>query len=206
MADGKEFLQTAYQVETVEQTRDFYQDWAKTYDSEIAENRYVTPARCATALAEFVLDKSAPLLDIGCGTGLSGEALTEAGFTTIDGCDLSSEMLGQAHARDVYRKLHEIDPDEPFPFHENTYTNIAAVGVIAPSHAPAELIDQALGILPSGGLFVFSLNDHSLEDPSFSARIAENFDTGQAILLFKEHGDHLLGIALMSTVYVMQKL
>jgi predicted TPR repeat methyltransferase len=40
------------------------------------------------------------LLDIGCGSGLSGEALTEAGHTWV-GCDISPAMLDVALEREV---------------------------------------------------------------------------------------------------------
>lgn len=206
MAEQKAFLQTAYEVENTDQTRTFYGNWAASYDQEIGENGYATPRRCADALAKFSPDKSLPVLDFGCGTGLSGLALREQGFDNIDGCDLSPEMLAVAGARTgLYRHLWEADVENPFPFDPGTYAAIQAVGVIAASHAPAETIDQILSVLPPEGLFVFSLNDHTLQDPAFEARVVENIDTGFARLLLKEHGDHLPGINLKSKVYILQK-
>lgn len=206
MAAKKTHLDTAYEVENIDQTREFYADWAETYDQEVLGHGYITPKRCAEALARFAPDKTAPVLDVGCGTGLSGRALSEAGFTTIDGSDLSPEMLEKARAlKGVYRRLWQSDLDDPFPFDPGTYAHIAAMGVIASSHAPPETIDQIIAALPSGGLFVFSLNDHTLQDPAFEARIAENVDTGTARLLFKEHGPHLPGYGLESNVYLLQK-
>jgi predicted TPR repeat methyltransferase len=206
MSDEKGLLHKAYTIENTDQARDFYQDWAETYDEEITRNGYSTPRRCAESLAQFAPDKSAPLLDFGCGTGLSALALKAAGFTTIDGSDLSPEMLKRAAKRqDLYRDLIETDVENPFDFPVGTYQAIAAIGVIASSHAPAETIDAALAALPADGLLVFSLNDHTLQDPEFEARIVENLDTGMARLLFKEHGDHLPGHDLGSNVYVMQK-
>jgi hypothetical protein len=57
---------------------------------------YATPARLAEALAAHVPDRTAPLLDFGCGTGLSGQALRAAGFTTLDGTDITPGMLEKA--------------------------------------------------------------------------------------------------------------
>jgi len=205
MAEKQGFLHNAYRVETIDETRDFYSDWSKTYDQEITENGYVTPRRCAEALAQFAQDKAVDVLDVGCGTGLSGVALKEVGFLNIDGSDLSPEMLEKAAARKLYRKLWNVDPENPFPFDQGMYSCVAAMGVIATSHAPAETIDAILALLPRDGLFVFSLNDHTLQDSSFEARIAENIDAGLARLIFKEYGDHLPGIDLKSYVYVLQK-
>lgn len=200
------YLQNAYKVEDTAQTKKFYEDWAATYDQEIAENGYATPRRCAEALAQVLKDRDAPILDIGCGTGLSGLALREVGFTTIDGTDLSPEMLKAAEARKgLYRKTWEADLAHPFPFEPGTYKAIAAMGVLATNHAPASTIDDILRVLKAGGLFVFSLNDHTLKDPSYESRILEYVDCGAARLLFRDYGEHLPGINMKSNVYVLEK-
>jgi predicted TPR repeat methyltransferase len=206
MSDQKSHLHKAYTIENTEQTRDFYDDWADTYEAEIAENVYSTPARCAAALADLSPDLTARTLDIGCGTGLSGAALRAAGFSNLDGSDLSAEMLEKAKSRaGLYQNLWLTDLEDPYPFEIGTYAHIAAIGVIASSHAPATTIDEVLALLAKDGLFVFSLNDHTMQDPEFEARVAENLDTGTARLLFKEHGAHLDKLEMGSTVYVMQK-
>ena len=148
---------------------------------------------------------TAPVLDLGSGTGLSGVALRAAGFTTIDGAEPSAGMRDRATARGVYRAVVAIEPDDPLPFEPGAYAHVAAVGVISPGHAPPGTIDKALAILPAGGCLVFSLNDHALEEPDFPARAEAVVSEGMADLIFSEHGDHLPGIGLRSTVYVLRK-
>ncbi len=198
-------LDNAYGLNSADQTRDFYDKWAQTYDTEIAENGYQTPQRCADALAEFAPDKTVPILDIGCGTGISGATFRQAGFTTLDGCDFSSEMLAHAREKGVYRQIFNTNLENPFPFEQGTYTHITAVGVLNPGHAPAETLDEILNLLEPGGLFVFSLNDHALEDKTYEARINEHVDCASAELLFREYGEHLPKIDLKSSVYVLRK-
>ena len=72
MTKGDGFLGTAYEGETVADVGKLYADWAATYDAELRDNGYASPARTAAAMGAHVADKSGPLLDIGCGTGLSG--------------------------------------------------------------------------------------------------------------------------------------
>lgn len=201
------FLKGAYDLEGSDATIGFYGDWAASYEAEIKDNGYATPQRCAAALTAQEVDRNAPLLDLGCGTGLSGEAFRAAGFTTIDGTDFSPEMLAYAQAKpELYRALTLADLTNPIPAQPGAYASIAAVGVISPGHAPAEMIDQVLALLPAGGHFVFSLNDHALEDPSFRGHIAAAIEAGTAELRFEEYGAHLPGIDLKAVVFVLQKL
>jgi len=201
----KKFLDSAYELENGEKTREFYDEWSRSYDREVGENGYATPSRIATALGEFVPDKTVPILDLGCGTGISGAALRAEGFTTIDGSDFSAEMLAEARAKGVYRQLIQADMAQPMPFEDADYPVITAVGVFSPGHAQPDTIDAVMSKLPPQGLFAFSLNDHALENPGYKGRIMDHLDCGAASLLFKEYGAHLPKIGLKACVYVMRK-
>ncbi len=203
MTDG--FLAKAYSARDAAGTRSLYDSWAASYEAEIKENGYATPERCARALALHSVDQAAPVLDFGCGTGLSGLALGLAGFTTLDGMDLSADMLGQAADKGIYRQTLLTEPDAPPEIPGDTYAAIAAIGVLGAGAAPMTLFDTLMDALPPGGLLVWSFNDHALQDPACEAKLNEYLDTATASLLFKEHGPHLPGIGLKSTVYVARK-
>ena len=158
-------LDSVYQLASAEAAASFYDRWAANYEDELAQNGYITPVRCATALAEHASLPWAPLIELGCGTGLGGLALREAGFDCIDGLDISPAMLEKAAAKDCYRTLGEIDLSAPLDaIPEDTYQNAAAIGVFNPNFMPATVIDRTLEKLPAGGCFVFSLNDHALAE------------------------------------------
>ncbi|WP_187430041.1 Trans-aconitate 2-methyltransferase [Roseobacter fucihabitans] len=203
MAQG--YLDKVYAARDPDHTRSLYDDWSGSYDAEVAKNGYATPGRCAEALAKYSKDQTQPILDFGCGTGLSGLALKLAGFAEIDGVDLSQEMLDHARAKRLYRHLQAIEADAPLPFKQGTYPAIAAIGVIGAGAAPISLLDRLLHALGPGGMLVFSLNDHALEDRANEGRINEWTDCCAAHLLFCEHGPHLPGINLNSNVYVLEK-
>ncbi len=202
---SENFLDKAYGARDAASTRKLYDDWAASYEAEIAENGYATPRRCAEALAKFSDDPTLPILDFGCGTGLSGLALKLAGFTTIDGVDLSKDMLAQATDKDVYRSLNQIEAGAALSHKPGDYAAIAAIGVIGAGAAPISTFDTLMKGLTKGGFLVFSFNDHALEDKANEGRINEWTDCGAARLLFREHGDHLPGIDLKSNVYVIEK-
>jgi predicted TPR repeat methyltransferase len=200
------YLDKAYGARDAASTRQLYDDWAASYEAEVAVNGYATPGRCAAALADNMPDVNLPILDFGCGTGLSGLALRLAGFTTIDGLDLSADMLAVARAKNLYRDLHQIDAAQPLPHSQGDYAAIAAIGVIGAGAAPISVFDTLMDGLAAGGRLVFSFNDHALEDPANEAKLQDWLASNRATLLFKDYGDHLPGIDLSSNVYVIEKL
>lgn len=202
---SKTFLDRAYDLPEGGDSRKLYSQWAATYEAELTQNGYATPTRIAEALARFAPDKTMPVLDYGCGTGLSGAAFASAGFTAIDGIDVTAEMLDIAREKHVYRNIILADPAAPPPVTAASYPMIAAVGVIGIGAAPLSLFDALMGLLPTGGMFAFSFNDHALEHPEYEAKVNEWADTGAARLRLREHGPHIPGKNINANVYILEK-
>jgi predicted TPR repeat methyltransferase len=197
------FLDEVYDLDGVEATRALYEDWADSYDDEVGGKGYATPGRIAAALAKLLPDTSAAILDFGCGTGMSGRALAQAGFVAIDGCDLSPAMLEKARATGVYRELWRTEgPPDVAP---GTYAAITAVGVVSKGAAPPETLDGLAALLAPGGLLAFSFNDHTFEDPRFEARVTALLASGDFRQVVREAGAHLPGIDLGSTIFVLAR-
>ncbi len=200
-----EFFKSTYDLETPEQTEAHYQKWAATYEAEVAEQGYATPDRVAQALWSQKPESQTPVLDYGCGTGLSGVALRNAGFEVIDGMDPTANMLAVAKTKGVYRTLSSFEITDPAPLTNGAYTAITAIGVIGAGAAPPETLDMLMYALPKGGMLSFSFNDHTLADHTYTARLNDWLDMGAARLLFREHGPHLPGLDMKSDVYVLEK-
>lgn len=198
-------MKDVYGLDTPEATRDHYQKWASSYDSEVASHGYITPTRVAEALWSKLPEPQTPILDYGCGTGLSGQALRTAGFEVIDGIDPTPRMLEEAESKGVYRQLSSFEISNPNPVNAGAYKAIAAIGVISVGAAPPETFDTLMKALPKGGLLAFSFNDHTLKDYSYTCRLNDWLDMGAARLLFREYGPHLPGMDLKSDVYIVEK-
>lgn len=203
---SKSFFDRAYRSNTQQAVEELYDDWAGTYDRDLTDSGYVTPRRCALALAGFLQDYQAPIFDFACGTGMSGAALADQGFAAIDGVDLSDAMLDKARARGIYRHLRKVEPDAALHLRPGDYAAIAAVGAISPGAAPAFYVDELLSGLAPGGLLVLSYNDLTLPVPGFLSRIERAIDNGRVRERFREHGDHILELGSKSTVYVLERL
>jgi len=98
-------LEAAYSLETPDDNRRLYRDWAQTYDSDFAERSGYRSARL-TAQAYLEAGGTWPLLDAGCGTGLVAESLPAG--AVIDGIDISPEMLEVFKTGVFYQFIHTI--------------------------------------------------------------------------------------------------
>lgn len=201
----EKFLNQTYRLETQEETLAHYEAWADTYDEEITENNYAQPSRCASALAQFSTIDEINVLDIGCGSGLSGLALNDFGFKNIDGCDFSPSMLEKAKSTNVYQKLFLADINEELDIEEETYDAVCAVGVLAFAHVRTEALRQMLRVVKSKGLLVIGLNEQYWEGGSVGEKIRELSEGDEAELLFEEYGDHLPGADIGGWVAVLRK-
>ena len=95
----------------VESIKDYYADWSASYDKDLRGD-HVAPYHLAVQLQQWLNSnrpdfdhQNASVMDVGCGTGLVGTALSNIGFTKMDGVDLSPHMIEQARRLDLYQEL-----------------------------------------------------------------------------------------------------
>lgn len=117
---------------------------------------YAVPMMVRQRLQTLNLGPFKRLLDLGCGTGLTGEALRDMA-EDITGIDISENMVEIAHEKDLYETLYvaevedflEDNDDEPFDI-------ITATDVLPYLGALEPLFFGAAENLNAGGLLVFS--------------------------------------------------
>ena len=198
------FLEKIYKSNSKTSSKELYDRWAPYYDKELTENQYVTPFRCAKILSDLINNKKIKILDVGCGTGLSGFSLKKFGFNNLDGLDLSEEMLKIANKKKLYQNLFNIDLNKISSF-QKKYDVIIAAGVISPTHANPDTILNLYSILYKKGLMIFSINDHTLNDHLFFSGIKNAIKRSNFILLDQIYGDHIKELNLNSSIFILQK-
>ncbi|TGV73619.1 methyltransferase domain-containing protein, partial [Mesorhizobium sp. M00.F.Ca.ET.158.01.1.1] len=114
-----------------------YAAWAATYDSETASLGYLLPFLITAWVARHVPAGEGPLLDAGCGTGLSGPSLKALGYGDIAGLDLSNDMLKIAGSRNAYSELKPAMLGGPLPWPDGHFRAFFSTGVFTISHATA---------------------------------------------------------------------
>lgn len=151
-------LKSVYGHKTVEDQKQIYKDWAETYDAQTTgEFGWMGFKPASAELAKRVTDKTSHILDAGCGTGLSGVALSKVGFTNIEGRDLSPEMLAKAKETGVYQSLDEIDLTHPIKVNE-PFDAIFSSGVFGFGPPYPEHLRHLISALKLGGYAVITVN------------------------------------------------
>jgi predicted TPR repeat methyltransferase len=116
------------------------------------------------------------VLDLGAGNGMGGEELRRIGVGRIFGLDLEPRAR-EAARRDrpgVYDgylvgDLAELAAAKLAPLVALEPTAVLALSALGPGHAPPAVLDRAIGLLPSGGLFGFAVTPTLLagsDDPA----------------------------------------
>jgi predicted TPR repeat methyltransferase len=139
--------------------RDLFDQYAPRFDDDLTGRLgYRTPAALAELLREagIVANGSLRVLDLGCGTGLSGVAL--APFAAqLEGLDLSPRMLAAARARGLYHALHEADLLDMLPRQPGAWDLVAAADVLNYLGDLSPVIPAIAAALVPGGLAAFSV-------------------------------------------------
>lgn len=86
--------------------REGYGAWARTYEATVLD---LMDIRLAEQVETIPWSKVRDVVDLACGTGRAGSWLKSRGAVSIDGVDLTPEMLEKARARGVYRELRLSD-------------------------------------------------------------------------------------------------
>jgi predicted TPR repeat methyltransferase len=170
---AKAFLHDAYSLVTESDTLAFYDRWAEDYDAQLERGlHYIAPRELARALSAHHTDHDGALLDVGCGTGLTGWCLKEIGFSTIDGLDFSAAMLSQARQKGIYRNLIEADLNGVLPFDDGAYAAAISTGTFTLGHVGPEPMDELLRALAPGAFFACTVHAGIWESKGFSMKFA----------------------------------
>jgi predicted TPR repeat methyltransferase len=105
-----------------------YDEWAQSYDDDLASWSYQAPA----VVAETVVSRSPEsVLDVGCGTGLVGRALRARGFAgRLLGLDLSQASLDLAQQSGAYDSLERADLQQRLAIEDDSVDAVVCVGVM----------------------------------------------------------------------------
>jgi len=150
-----------------------YRDWAKKYDYD---NDHVlgtvSQPKSVNLLSTRLKDKTAKIIDVGCGTGLVGEKLKAKDFINFDGLDISKDMLSIAKSRG-YRNLFLGSLNKQLPVLDDAYDAAMCIGVFTHGHVSSDRFNELCRIVKPGGYVCFTINEGVFEEYGFKEMIAE---------------------------------
>ena len=169
----------------------YYDNWASSYEDDMAEVSYSGPQIGGKLLREFQAtegqkpDLSARIVDAGCGTGLVGVALAEIGYENIDGFDLSESMAQKARKTKTYRQVFgSIDiMNVANTVGLQAYDALLCIGVFTLGHVPPQAMVQLIQLVRPGGLLIVTTRNLYYDETEFQQVVDELIDTGELTLL-----------------------
>lgn len=167
-------LETAYALETPQDSVELYGRWAKSYDADFAQkNDYTYPDRIAAIYAQRHANGTGPVLDVGAGTGLVGQGLAQRNVSPVDAIDISPEMLEIAMGKGCYRASIVADLTGKLDIETGAYGGVICAGTFTHGHVGPAAIDELIRVARSGALFVLGINADIYESDGFKAKFEE---------------------------------
>ena len=173
-------IKRTYEDPPTDELMQVYAAWADAYDHDLTEGHgYKAPEDAVAGFLELGLPQDARILDAGCGTGMVGLLLHAAGYTHIDGADLSAEMRAVAATHGVYDRLFELDMTADYGIApKDAYDAVICVGVFGfgPPHVPH--LHHIMGAAKPGAPVMLTVNGAGWDvrgwDDSFVPHLIEH--------------------------------
>lgn len=170
MSAKKPDLHAAYALESPEDHKRLYAEWAGDYDENFAALEDYQ-LHIQTARAFVAAGGQGPVLDVGAGTGLCGAVLAGLGVGPIDATDISSEMLREAMRKDIYRDAIEANLNEGIPVLRESYSGVVSSGTFTHGHLGPEVLPALLRVARHGAQFALSINCQHYEAKGFASAL-----------------------------------
>ena len=148
------------------QVKELFDYYAVGFDRHLQEVlAYRTPQLLSAVVSSVMTASSTQLdiLDLGCGTGLSGEPFRDIA-RRLTGVDLSPNMIAKAKARGIYDELIVDDILATLVRTDAAFDLIIAIDVFIYFGELASVFRACKSALRSGGLFAFSTEVEEGED------------------------------------------
>ena len=149
-----------------------YRGQAAGYDANMRRWEFLTP-RQSTGVLRAHISPLASILEAGCGTGLSGEAHSAAGYKNLHGIDISPEMLEVAKTKGIYQSLKRGNLLERLPYDTGSFDASVCVAVLTHITDAEPLLRELCRIVKPGGEILFSQRKDLFETRNMEALLAK---------------------------------
>jgi predicted TPR repeat methyltransferase len=157
-----------------EYVRDLFDGYAATFDQHLVnELDYRTPELIANLVHDLrqVAPRSLDVLDLGCGTGLAGAAISPFARRIV-GVDLAPKMLEVAQRKGIYERLECNDLLDMLAGEQSaTFDLVLATDVFIYLGRLDRVVAEVWRVLRPGGLFAFSVERLDASDTALPSDV-----------------------------------
>lgn len=175
--------------------RRLFDDYSETFDEDIAKVNYDVPKKLAEVARQYIApadNGQLNIIDIGCGTGLSGVEFKEFAHY-LKGIDISAGMIKAAMKRGIYNDLEENEILAALVKHQDDTDVIVSADVFVYMGDLESVFLAVTSALKENGLFLFSVESHE-GDEDFKLPVTARFTHSRKYIqeLAKRRGLELL--------------
>lgn len=175
--------------------RRLFDDYSATFDEDIAKVNYDVPKKLAEIARQYIASADngqLSIIDIGCGTGLSGVEFKEFAHY-LKGIDISAGMIKAAMKRGIYNDLEENEILTALVKHQDDTDIIVSADVFVYMGDLESVFLAVTSALKENGLFLFSVESHD-GDEDFKLPVTARFTHSRKYIqeLAKRRGLELL--------------
>ncbi len=200
------FVTEAYNLKDPDNVKAFYAKWADDYDHQMTHNlNYVSPEFIARAMQQFLVNKDAKILDMGCGTGLTASQMFISGYTQLYGIDLSAEMVKVAAERGIYTGLKTADINHPLDYDDDAFDGVISSGTFTHGHVGAQPLAEIFRILKPDGILACTVHRDLWQGRGFEQVFKQMQDHKKIRCLSREFGRYYANSAPEGWFCVYQK-
>lgn len=166
---GQDFTTESSQVEQD------YNKFADTgeYDDTFDKWGYVAPNKAAELMKKYIPADDSKIIDVACGSGLTGVALKQKGYQNIDGIDIAGELLKIAEETKAYQKLSRVDMQIlPLPFDDGQYDAVNFIGALT-YFETTDILKDLCRIVRKDGYIVFTQRDDIMREQNYGELLDE---------------------------------
>lgn len=160
-----------------------FDDYAESFNASLVKKLdYKLPFQIQNLISKLNISKSKfeNVLDLGCGTGLSGKELREIS-SNLCGVDLSKKMIEKAVELDLYDELHVGDISEFLDNSANQYDLFIALDVFVYLGDLESIFKKIKSCSMKNAIFIFSVE--SQEQNGFSLQESARFSHSKEYVL-----------------------
>lgn len=203
-----DYRHRTYDLKTPQEHSDMYDEWAATYDADVmgSSTLYVGPKTTVEAVQSANGKLDGEILDAGCGTGLCGVALAQAGAKSIDGIDVSPGMLKLARKTGVYRDLVPVDMQKPISQQSDKYDVVTCVGTFTTGHVHADpAMSELVRVLKKGGILAATVYNDIWKTEGFEAEVERLGKQGKVDIISTAITEYRRAENAMARMVVLRK-